>query len=73
MLAVLMDTKGDQLLDKEHRERAAHVLDTTIGSISTYLKRLKDKKAITHNKGKYEFSKLFQNVDIVEISLLRGA
>lgn len=72
ILAVLIDTSTDQFCSKKHREDVALATGSKQGIISTYIKRLKDKHAITHKDGVYEYSKLFKELDSVEVSILRG-
>ena len=43
----------------------------SVSGLNTYIKRLKDKGAITQKDGSYIYSKLFLDLDGVEISILR--
>ena len=72
ILAILIDTNTDQFCSKKHREDVSLATGSKQGIISTYIKRLKDKHAITHKDGVYEYSKLFKELDSVEVSILRG-
>jgi hypothetical protein len=72
ILAVLIDTKAEEFCSKKHREDVALATGSKQGIISTYIKRLKDKHAITHKNGVYEYSKLFKELNSVEVSILRG-
>jgi len=72
ILAILIDTDYTEFCNKKHRENVALATGSKHGIISTYIKRLKDKHAITHKEGVYEYSKLFKELDSVEVSLLRG-
>ena len=42
-----------------------------VAAINTYIKRLKDKKAVSYKDKKYSYSKLFSDFDGVEIDILR--
>ena len=72
ILAKLIDTEHKEFCNKDHRIRAAEAAGITLGVISTYIKRLKDKKAIVIKDNVYEYSKLFKELDNVEISLYRN-
>ena len=72
ILAKLIDTEHKEFCSKDHRVKTAEVAGITLGVISTYIKRLKDKKAVVIKDDVYEYSKLFKELDNVEISLYRN-
>jgi DNA-binding MarR family transcriptional regulator len=71
VLSYLIDTIHKEFCSKPHREDTAKVLDMSVSGLNTYIKRLKDKGAITQKDGNYIYSKLFLDLDGVEISILR--
>jgi len=73
ILAKLIDTEHKEFCSKDHRVKTAEVAGITLGVISTYIKRLKDKKAVVIKDNVYEYSKLFKELDNVEISLHRNS
>jgi len=72
ILAKLIDTEHKEFCNKDHRTKAAEAAGITLGVINTYIKRLKDKKAVVIKDNVYEYSKLFKELDNVEISLYRN-
>ena len=72
ILAMLIDTETEKFCSKKHREDVALATGSKPGIISTYIKRLKDKHAITYKDSVYEYSKLFKHLDSVEVNILRG-
>ena len=71
VLSYLIDTVHKEFCSKPHREDTAKALDMSVSGLNTYIKRLKDKGAITQKDGSYIYSKLFLDLDGVEISILR--
>lgn len=72
ILASLIDTEHVEFCSKKHREETALSTKSKHGIINSYIKRLKDKHAITYKDGVYNYSKLFKELKSVEISILRG-
>ncbi len=70
ILANLINAEGE-ICSKENREATSKVMDISKMVLNTYIKRLKDKKALRFTDGKYELSKIFQRHDSVDITILR--
>ena len=67
-LASLIDSKGE-LCSKENRTAGAMSLGISIGVMNTYIKRIKDKKALNKNENGYVLSKLLERNTSVEIRI----
>ena len=70
ILAALVDTEGD-LCSTAHRIKTADGLGMSLPILNTYIKRLKDKKALTLNYKQYELARIFRRTSRVEITILR--
>lgn len=70
ILAHLSDAKGE-ICSKENRAAASVSLGISKMVLNTYIKRLKDKKALRVKDGNYELSKIFQRHREVEIFITR--
>ena len=67
ILSHLIDNTHVEICDKENRSLAAVSLGISKMVLNTYIKRLKDKKALRFKDGSYELSKIFQRHGTVEI------
>jgi len=69
ILEVLLDSPG-KLCSKENRLASSGKLGVTAAVTNTYIKRIKDKKALEKNdKGEYSLSKLLQKHRSVEVRI----
>jgi predicted transcriptional regulator len=71
VLSSFIDQPHKEFCDRDHREAVSKDTEMPIAAINTYIKRLKDKKAVSYNDKKYSYSKLFSDFDGVEIDILR--
>lgn len=67
VLACLMDGKG-YFCSTLNRREAAAVLGMTLQTLGTYIKRIKDKKAISYEKGSYRTNRLLSFTGTVVVS-----
>ena len=72
VLSALIDGEHD-LGSKENRRHACASLGISKEVMNTYIKRLKDKKAINHEKGSYKLNGLLQGGGVVEVFLRRAS
>jgi len=70
ILAGIIDS-GSIIGSPEDRVKASKELNVSGMVLNTYIKRLKDKKALVINDGKYELAKIFERYSEVEI-LING-
>ena len=71
VLSSFIDQPYKEFCDREHRIKVSKVTEMPLAAINTYIKRLKDKKAVTYKDKKYYYSKLFEDLDGVEINILK--
>jgi hypothetical protein len=71
VLATFIDQPYKEFCDREHRDVVSKETGMPLSAINTYIKRLKDKKAVSYQDKQYSYSKLFSDFDGVEINILR--
>ena len=67
MLAALVDSKGD-LCSMANKELAGERTETSVTVMNTYIKRLKDKKALKKHGKNYKLAPLLVKRSAIEIS-----
>jgi len=71
VLAAFINQPYKEFCDRDHREAVSEYTDMPLAAINTYIKRLKDKKAVSYKDKKYSYSQLFSDFGRVEIDILR--
>jgi len=68
ILSVLIDTPGE-ICSRANRETSRIELEMSMAMMNTYVKRLKDRRAIRHENGKYILNRLLERRASVEIDM----